>query len=314
VIGFTTIDVCAKWLNPQIGVGPDHVPALCLGLDLDPAVHQPLEGAGAAEERTADCCRLVRGLLLLNSTWMNFIAMQYLQLAQTVSIGFMAPLMVSLLAGPMLGEWAGPRRIIAIAVGFMGVLIITRPGSGAIHSAALLSVLGMFSYACMLLMTRRLTAVDSPETTMFYSSLAGAVILAPIALMSWKAPGTALEWGVVALCGFGGAVGHWMLIQAQRYTDAPGARAVPLHTDHLDDAFRLPVLRRCAGSLDPARRGHRHCLRPLHPAPRARPRTGKPRLALTAHEKARPRTPGTAPYIIQRRCAYLQRRRRSVFT
>lgn len=220
VVGFTTIDVCAKWLNPQIGTVQTTFLRYVSGFIWILPFINPWKVPGLLRSERP-LLQLVRGLLLLNSTWMNFIAIQYLQLSQTVSIGFMAPLMVSLLAGPILGEWAGPRRLIAIAVGFMGILIITRPGSGAIHSAALLSVLGMFSYACVLLMTRRLTAVDSPETTFFYSSLAGAVILAPIALMSWKAPGTALEWGVVALCGFGGAVGHWMLIQAQRYTDAP---------------------------------------------------------------------------------------------
>lgn len=220
VIGFTTIDACAKWLNPRIGTLETTFLRYASGFIWILPFMNPWRVPGLLKSERP-LLQLARGLLLLNSTWMNFIAIQYLQLSQTVSIGFMAPLMVSLLAGPILGEWAGPRRLIAIAFGFLGILVITRPGSGAIHPAALLSVLGMLGYAGVLLMTRRLTAVDSPETTFFYSSLTGLVILAPVALMSWNPPSTLLEWGVVALCGFGGAVGHWLLIQAQRYTDAP---------------------------------------------------------------------------------------------
>ena len=220
VVGFTTIDVCAKWLNPHIGTLQTtylrYVSALFWIL---PFINPWMVPNLFKSERPG--LQLARGLLLLNSTWMNFIAIQYLQLSQTVSIGFMAPLMVSLLAGPLLGEWAGPRRLAAIAIGFLGILIITRPGSGAIHPAALLSVVGMFGYACLLLMTRRLAAVDSAETTFFYSSLTGAVILTPFALADWHSPSTLTQWAVVALCGFGGAAGHWLLIQAQRFTDAP---------------------------------------------------------------------------------------------
>ena len=80
----------------------------------------------------------VRSLLLLGSTALNFIALKYLQLAETVSIMFATPLLVALVSGPLLGEWPGPRRLVAIGVGFLGVLVITRPGLGGMHPAALL--------------------------------------------------------------------------------------------------------------------------------------------------------------------------------
>lgn len=220
VFGFTIIDVGAKWLNPRLGVMETTWLRYLSGMMWTVLYLNPwrVEGLLHSHKPTLQA---VRGLLLLLSTFLNFVALQYLQLAQTVSIAFTAPLMVSLLAGPLLGEWAGPRRIAAICTGFVGVLIMTRPGLGVIHPAALLSLLGMTSYACILLMTRQLSATDSPETTMFYSSLLGAVVMAPIALPMWIWPASLLEWAVIAAIGLGGAGGHWMLIQAQRRTSAP---------------------------------------------------------------------------------------------
>lgn len=220
VIGFTVIDVNAKWLSPRLGVvETTWLRYLSAFLWILPFLNPMRVPHILASEKP--WLQLLRGVLLLASTALNFVALQYLQLAQTVSIAFLAPLLVSLLAGPVLGEWAGPRRLAAIGVGFIGVLIITRPGAGAIHPAAIFTVMGVCCYAGLLLMTRRLSAKDSAETTMFYSSLLGALVLAPFALMNWTWPTDPWLWAAIAGMGFGGAIGHWLLIQAQRFTAAP---------------------------------------------------------------------------------------------
>ena len=72
--------------------------------------------------------QLLRGVFLFGSTLFNFLALQTLQLAETTSIFFFAPMVITALAGPLLGEWAGWRRWAAVITGFIGVLIITRPG------------------------------------------------------------------------------------------------------------------------------------------------------------------------------------------
>lgn len=220
VIGFTVIDTGAKWLNPRLGSTETTFVRYLSGFLWILPFLNPWRVPGVLVSKKP-FLQLVRGILLLLSTALNFIAIQYLQLAQTVSIMFLAPLLVTLLAGPILGEWAGPRRLIAVFIGFLGVLVITRPGSGAIHPAAILTVCGMFCYACILLMTRRLSATDSPETTMFYSSLIGVIIFLPVVIGQWKTPATAMDWAVIAVVGLGGAIGHWLMIQAQRFTDAP---------------------------------------------------------------------------------------------
>jgi drug/metabolite transporter (DMT)-like permease len=161
-----------------------------------------------------------RSLLLLASTALNFIALQYLQLTETVSIMFATPLLVALLAGPLLGEWAGPRRLAAIGVGFLGVLVVTRPGFG-LHPAAFLSLTGAVCYALYSIATRVLAGSDSSATTMFYSGLAGVLLVAPVVPWVWSVPASGLVWLMMIVLGAMGAFGHWLLILAHARAPAP---------------------------------------------------------------------------------------------
>jgi len=162
-----------------------------------------------------------RSVLLLGSTALNFIALQYLQLTESVSIMFATPLLVALLAGPMLGEWAGPRRLAAIAVGFVGVLVVTRPGLGGLHPAAFLSLGSAVCYALYSVTTRMLAGADSSATTMFYSGLAGVLLVTPLVPFVWSLPDAALGWTLMILLGACGAFGHWLLILAHARAPAP---------------------------------------------------------------------------------------------
>ena len=121
-----------------------------------------------------------RSALLLLSTALNFFALRYLQLDEALSILFATPFIVAVLSGPMLGEWVGWRRWTAICVGFFGVLLVTRPGFGGMHPAALLSVGSAICYSLYSISTRILARTDSSETTLFYSNLVGALAMLPI--------------------------------------------------------------------------------------------------------------------------------------
>lgn len=158
--------------------------------------------------------QVIRSLLLFFSTVLNFFALQYLQLTQTISIQFAMPLLVALLAGPLLGEWIGPRRLIAILIGFLGVLVITRPGVGSMHPAALLSVVNTILYALYAILTRMLAAHDPPATTMTYAGLAGVVLLTPFLPLVWTTPPTPWVWAALLATGLFGAVGHALLTLA----------------------------------------------------------------------------------------------------
>lgn len=167
----------------------------------------------------------VRSVLLLASTAMNFLALQHLQLAQTISIQFSTPLIVALIAGPILGEWVGPRRLAAIAVGFLGVLVVTRPGLGSMPVEALYSVGSALAYSLYNVLTRILAAHDSTATTLFFSGLAGTLIMTPVLPFVWSQPPSPAAWLLLGLVGVSGAVGHWLLILA--HARAPAATLAP---------------------------------------------------------------------------------------
>ncbi|MFD1333728.1 DMT family transporter [Methylopila musalis] len=165
-----------------------------------------------------------RAMLLIMVTACNFFALIYLQLDETMSITFATPLMVAVLAGPMLGEWVGPKRFAAILVGFLGVLVVTRPGFGGLHPAALVAFLGCVAYALYLIATRVLAAHDPTTTTLFFSGLVGVVVTTPIVPFFWTWP-TGLDWLALAAVGAFGGIGHGLLIAAYRL--APAAILAP---------------------------------------------------------------------------------------
>lgn len=169
--------------------------------------------------------QLFRSCLLLTSTACNFLALRHLRLDQTTTIGFLTPLMVALLAGPLLGEWIGWRRAVAIMVGFGGILIAVRPGASSLNPAFLFAFGSMAAYAFFSLVTRYLAAYDPPEVTLFYSLLAGTFLVAPVAIADWAWPQNWQTWALLWSTGLYGALGHYLFILAHRY--APASRVVP---------------------------------------------------------------------------------------
>ena len=220
---FSSLDATAKWLStsidPLLTVWARYASSFML---VSLFVH-PWNTPGLMRTRRP-WLQAGRSLLLLGSTALNFVALQYLQIAETTSILFATPLLVALAAGPLLGEWVGPRRLIAVAVGFAGVLIITRPGFGGLHPAALLSVAGALCYALYNIATRLLASSDSTATTLFYSGLPGIVLVTPILPLIWTTPTLSVALMMVAL-GLFAAVGHWLLILA--HSRAPAGTLAP---------------------------------------------------------------------------------------
>jgi drug/metabolite transporter (DMT)-like permease len=169
--------------------------------------------------------QLARSLLMLGSTAFNFMALRHLRLDQTTTIGFLTPLTVALLAGPFLGEWIGWRRAIAVIIGFAGVVVAIRPGLSGVHPAILLSLAGMFCYSVFSVITRYLAPYDRVEVTLFYSLLAGSVLVAPFALAEWIWPTHLSTWLLLLSMGAYGGLGHYLFILAHRY--APASTIAP---------------------------------------------------------------------------------------
>jgi drug/metabolite transporter (DMT)-like permease len=220
LVCFSGIDASAKWLNQHIDPMTTTWARYAFSVLFVSVLINPWSKPGVMRTRRP-WLQTGRSILLLVSTALNFIALQYLQLVETTSIMFATPLIVALLAGPMLGEWVGPRRLVAIGVGFVGVLIITRPGLGAMHPAAVLSVAGALCYALYGISTRLLAAYDSSATTMFYSGLAGLLVMSPLLPLFWTTPPSLGVWAGMAAMGAFGALGHWLLIVAHARAPAP---------------------------------------------------------------------------------------------
>lgn len=165
--------------------------------------------------------QLLRSLFMLGATAFNFAALQYLQLDQTITIFFLSPLIVAALAGPLLGEWVGWRRLVAICAGFAGIILVTRPGFGGIHWAVFLSLAAALSYALYNISTRYLAAYDSSDVTQFYTPIVGLIAFAPFAIASWTWPQDWMTWLLLFSLGLTGGAGHWLLILAHKYAPAP---------------------------------------------------------------------------------------------
>lgn len=164
--------------------------------------------------------QILRGLLLPVMTAFNFLALQYLQLAETISVLLASPIVVAALAGPLLGEWAGPRRWAAIFVGFIGVLIVVRPGTAVFDWPVIFIITAMLAYSIYFILTRKLAASETPESLIFYSCLFGAVLLAPVAIPDAAMPERWSDWLAFALAGLAGMAGHMALIRASTLADA----------------------------------------------------------------------------------------------
>lgn len=221
---FTGLDTAAKWLATQKGLPVSQI-VWCrflvqfIGL----AVLLPATGTMRlpALFRTSKLTlQLVRSVLMALTTLFNFLALQYLRLDQTVTITFLAPLMVALLAGPFLGEWVGWRRLIAILVGFAGVVIAVRPGMGGVHIAIVYSFAGMLAYALFMILTRYLSVYDPPFVTLFYSMFAGTLFAAPIAMAQWVPPADWSTWLLLGILGILGGTGHYLFLHAYRLAPA----------------------------------------------------------------------------------------------
>ena len=217
---FSALDGSAKWLVGSLPVIVVVWLRFVIHVVVAGAVFFPLRGFDLFRTRHLRWHAL-RGVMVIAMTFLNFWALQYLQLTVTASIFFSVPLIIALVSATAFGEKLETGRWIAIVAGFAGVLTIVHPGSADFHPAMLLSVVNAILYAFFMMMTRRLAAYDSPETIQYLP----AIGLAPFALAGWEAPSGWLEWTVACLLGVLGGIGHYLLALAHRY--APSSVIAP---------------------------------------------------------------------------------------
>lgn len=164
--------------------------------------------------------QLLRSSFMLGSTTFYFAGVQFLPLTEANAINFLTPALVVILAQPVLGEQVGAKRWIGVAVGFVGAMIIIRPGSGLMDVAAGILMLSAFCNACYQLSTRKLGAIDDPLTTVLYTALVGSIGASLAVPFSWV-PMDIKGWFLMMAIGLFALIGHFALIRAYRLASAP---------------------------------------------------------------------------------------------
>ena len=160
-----------------------------------------------------------RAAFLIAATGFFFWGLKFTSIAGMLSIFFVYPLALTMLSPFVLGEKVGIRRWTAVVIGFIGTLIIIRPGFQEFNAGAVLALAAGASFACYMLMTRRISGSDHAMLTTFHTNLAGAVLTSLVVVFFWKAP-TAFEWSMFVLLAAIAATGHYFIVRAYEYAEA----------------------------------------------------------------------------------------------
>ena len=217
---FSLMDTSAKWL---VGAA---IPALQVAwlrylghFICNSVIYLPKYGFGIVRSNSP-VLQALRACFLLMATVLNFAALKYLPLTMTIAIFFVCPLAVCLLSIPLLGERVGMKRLSAVLVGFLGVLVIVQPWSAVFDPHALLSIGAMLCAACYFVFSRKAAGKDSNATTQCYISGIATFTLGPLALYYWVWPQSWQDWLVIISIGSLGMIGHSLLSWAHRLAEA----------------------------------------------------------------------------------------------
>ena len=168
--------------------------------------------------------QLTRSLLLLGGTLFFFGAVSYVPLAEAQAVAFIEPLLITAIAHFFLNERVGMRRWLAIAVAFIGVLVVIRPGFGMMHWGMLLSLGSAACGSVYATLTRIVSRDDSAGTSLAYSGVAGFVVLSLLMPVIWQ-PAPGYVWLLFFGLGISGGLGHFLMIKA--FESAPGGTLAP---------------------------------------------------------------------------------------
>jgi drug/metabolite transporter (DMT)-like permease len=164
--------------------------------------------------------QVLRGVLLVAEICVTVLSFVLLGLIASHAIFAVYPLLVAALAGPVLGEYVGWRRGLAILVGLVGVLVILRPGFTVFSPAALVPLVGALMFALYALLTRLVARGDSAGTTFFYTGTAGAVAITLVTPFFWTPMQGTADWlWMLTLCSTA-VIGHFLMIKAYEVAEA----------------------------------------------------------------------------------------------
>ena len=157
--------------------------------------------------------QVVRGLLLVGSTGLFYLSLKYLPLAEAAAISFVGPVLVTAFSGPLLHEKVTRRQWFAVGLGFLGVLVIIRPGGNVFTPTALIPLGTALCFSLYQIATRKVAGRDDPRTTLFYTALVGSAVTTLTLPFAWHTPAL-WQLGLMIVIGVIGGSGHFLLIRA----------------------------------------------------------------------------------------------------
>jgi len=163
--------------------------------------------------------QILRGLTFLFANVLFFYSISIISMAKALTLAFVAPIITTALSPTFLGEKVGFRRWSAVIIGFIGSLIVIRPGFIEFNLASIAALGTGFFYGIYLIITRKLHSSDSPLLTLLLTGVVGAVVASFLVPVVWINP-TFNQWSLLALMGIFACLGHLFLILSLKYADA----------------------------------------------------------------------------------------------
>ncbi|MEY2617904.1 MAG: hypothetical protein RL522_906 [Pseudomonadota bacterium] len=167
----------------------------------------------------------LRGLTLVTSSAFVFLSLKFMSVGEFTAIMLIAPLVLTWVAGTFLKEHVSPLRWALVSGGFIGTLVIIRPGGEAFTPALLLPLAQVATNCGFQVLTIRLARTENPLAINFYTGWVGALAATPLMLLAWEPQLPPLLWALLVGMGVSGAAGHFLLILA--YRRAPASTLTP---------------------------------------------------------------------------------------
>ncbi len=215
---FSSVDAVAKWLA-GLGFHPTQIVMMRYCFGIVPVAVALWFSRDVVLKARSPVLQVVRGLLMCGALLQFFWGLKYIPLADAMAVAFTAPLFITALSVPVLREHVGAHRWAAVAVGFLGMLIILRPGFSDFQPEALLIVSSALTFALAVVITRLLTATESNTTIFTYTTFVAIIAMTPFGLSTWQTP-ELVHWGMFALVGLFGGLAHYLVIVAYRHAPA----------------------------------------------------------------------------------------------
>ena len=159
--------------------------------------------------------QVLRAICLLGSGLFFTYGLLFIPLAENTAVNFLAPLLVAALSGPLLGETVTRGQWLAVVCGFIGVVIIIHPGGELFTPAVLLPMAAALCFSCYQILTRKLSAYDSPTTSNFFAGLFNVLVMSALVPFFWQTPTLTHRLQMLSLCSLG-ITAHLQLTQSYR--------------------------------------------------------------------------------------------------